>query len=65
MPCSAVPMSTARTGAVQLARLADAGLRVARLPCHVDVDSAADAHAVAEQIPGSRFAAVLLAVYPA
>jgi hypothetical protein len=40
-------------------------LRVARLPCHADVDSAADADAVAEQIPGSRFAAVLLAVYPA
>jgi rSAM/selenodomain-associated transferase 1 len=60
-----VPMSTARTGAVQLARLAGAGLRVARLPCHVDVDSAADADAVAAQIPGSRFAAALRAVYSA
>lgn len=38
---------------------------MARLPCHVDVDSAADADAVARQIPGSRFAAVFLAVYPA
>jgi rSAM/selenodomain-associated transferase 1 len=60
-----VPMSTARTGAVQLARLAGAGLRVRRLPCHVDVDSAADADAVAEQIPGSRFAAALRAIYSA
>jgi hypothetical protein len=58
-------MSTARTGAVQLARLAGAGLQVCRLPCHIDVDSAADAHAVAEQIPGSRFAAALRAVYSA
>jgi len=60
-----VPMSTARTGAAQLARLADAGLRVRRLPCRLDVDSAADADAVAEQIPGSRFAAALRAVYSA
>jgi len=60
-----VPMSTARTGAAQLARLADAGLRVRRLPCHLDVDSAADADAVAAQIPGSRFAAALRAVYSA
>jgi uncharacterized protein len=60
-----VPMSTARTGAVQLARLAGAGLRVRRLPCHVDVDSAADADAVAEQIPCSHFAAVLRAIYSA
>jgi rSAM/selenodomain-associated transferase 1 len=60
-----VPMSTARTGAAQLARLAGAGLRVRRLPCHVDVDSAADADAVAAQIPGSRFAAALRAVYSA
>ena len=60
-----VPKSTARTGAVQLARLAGAGLRVAWLPCQVDVDSAADADAVAEQIPGSRFAAALRAAYSA
>ena len=60
-----VPMSTARTGAAQLARLADAGLRVRRLPCRLDVDSAADADTVAEQIPGSRFAAALRAVYSA
>ena len=60
-----VPMSTARTGAVQLARLAGAGLRVRQLPCRLDVDCAADADAVAEQIPGSRFAAALRAVYSA
>ncbi|HEV2244083.1 MAG TPA: TIGR04282 family arsenosugar biosynthesis glycosyltransferase [Streptosporangiaceae bacterium] len=60
-----VPMSTARTGAAQLARLAGAGMRVRRLPCRLDVDSAADADAVAEQIPGSRFAAALRAVYSA
>jgi rSAM/selenodomain-associated transferase 1 len=60
-----VPMSTARTGAAQLARLAGAGLRVRRLPCRLDVDSASDADAVAEQIPGSRFAAVLRALYSA
>jgi uncharacterized protein len=60
-----VPMSTATTGAIQLARLAGAGLRVRRLPCHVDVDSAADADAVAGQIPGSHFAAALRAIYSA
>jgi glycosyltransferase A (GT-A) superfamily protein (DUF2064 family) len=59
-----VPLSTARTGG-GAARQAGGRLRVARLPCHVDVDNAADADAVARQIPGSRFAAVLLAVYPA
>jgi rSAM/selenodomain-associated transferase 1 len=60
-----VPMSTARTGALQHARLAAAGLRVRRLPCRRDVDTAADAFAVARQIPGSRFAAALhAAAYP-
>ena len=54
-----VPMSTAHTGAAQLARLTGAGLRVCQLPHCLDVDSAADAHAVARKIPGSRFAAVL------
>jgi uncharacterized protein len=60
-----VPMSTARTGELQLARLAGARLRVHRLPCRLDVDSAADADAVARQIPGSRFAAALHAEYAA
>jgi uncharacterized protein len=60
-----VPMSEPVTGAVQLARLEAAGLRVRTLPCVVDVDEAADALAVAGQAPGSRFAAALRAMRPA
>jgi glycosyltransferase A (GT-A) superfamily protein (DUF2064 family) len=52
-----VPMSTAETGAIQRARLVEAGLRVADLPQLRDVDTAADAVAVARQAPRSRFAA--------
>ncbi len=52
-----VPMSTAETGAMMRARLLQAGLRVAGLPCLRDVDTAADALAVALQAPRSRFAA--------
>jgi uncharacterized protein len=52
-----VPMSTARTGAIQRARLVAAGLRVADLSQLRDVDTAADAVAVARQAPRSRFAA--------
>jgi glycosyltransferase A (GT-A) superfamily protein (DUF2064 family) len=52
-----VPMSTADTGAVQRARLHAAGLRVADLPRLRDVDTAADAVAVARQAPRTRFAA--------
>jgi uncharacterized protein len=52
-----VPMSTRHTGAAQRARLLAAGLRVADLPLLRDVDTAADAVAVAGQAPGSRFAA--------
>jgi uncharacterized protein len=52
-----VPMSTTRTGAIQRARLVAAGLRVADLPQLRDVDTAADAVAVARQAPQSRFAA--------
>jgi hypothetical protein len=51
-----VPMSTPATGAVQRARLLAAGLRVADLPRLRDVDTAADAVAVARQAPRSRFA---------
>ena len=51
-----VPMSTAYTGAVQRARLHAAGLCVAELPRLRDVDTAADAVAVARQAPRSRFA---------
>jgi uncharacterized protein len=52
-----VPMSTATTGAIQRARLVAAGLRVLDLPQLRDVDTAADAVAVARQAPRSRFAA--------
>jgi glycosyltransferase A (GT-A) superfamily protein (DUF2064 family) len=52
-----VPMSTADTGAVQRARLHAAGLRIAELPRLRDVDTVADAVAVARQAPLSRFAA--------
>jgi glycosyltransferase A (GT-A) superfamily protein (DUF2064 family) len=52
-----VPMSTTSTGAIQRARLVAAGLRVADLPQLRDVDTAADAVAVARQAPRSRFAA--------
>jgi uncharacterized protein len=50
-----VPMSTPGTGAVQRARLLTAGLRVADLPQLRDVDTAADAVAVAREAPQSRF----------
>ncbi|MFI5683513.1 DUF2064 domain-containing protein [Streptomyces sp. NPDC051636] len=54
-----VPMSTPVTGAVQRARLVTAGLRVRDLPRLRDVDTAADAHAVAARAPHGRFAAHL------
>ncbi|MGW1037191.1 TIGR04282 family arsenosugar biosynthesis glycosyltransferase [Streptomyces antibioticus] len=54
-----VPMSTPVTGAVQRERLAVAGLRVRELPRLRDVDTAADAHAVAALAPHGRFAARL------
>jgi hypothetical protein len=49
-------MSTSATGAIQRARLLSAGLRVAELPQLRDVDTAADAVAVARAAPRSRFA---------
>ncbi|MFJ3667110.1 DUF2064 domain-containing protein [Streptomyces sp. NPDC090106] len=51
-----VPMSTPSTGAVQRARLVAAGLRVRDLPVLRDVDTAADADAVAALAPHGRFA---------
>ncbi|WP_394770522.1 DUF2064 domain-containing protein [Lacisediminihabitans sp.] len=54
-----VPMSRDDTGALQLARLSDAGLRVRLLPELVDVDTIADAHAVAEIAPNGSFASTL------
>ncbi|WP_181793934.1 DUF2064 domain-containing protein [Streptomyces sp. WELS2] len=55
-----VPMSTDRTGAAQQHRLEEAGLTVRHLPSLRDVDTAADAAAVAGLCPsGARFPAVL------
>jgi glycosyltransferase A (GT-A) superfamily protein (DUF2064 family) len=54
-----VPMSEGHTGAFQRARLAVLGLSVADLPPLLDVDTIADARAVAATAPASRFAAVL------
>lgn len=51
-----VPMSREDTGAAQLARLRAAGLRVGMLPVLTDVDTVAEAVAVAESAPASRFA---------
>ena len=59
-----VPMSTAGTGAIQLARLNAAGLRVARLPVLRDVDTAADAVSVARLAPRTRFAAQVRELAP-
>ncbi len=51
-----VPMSTDRTGAAQLARLASLGLSVELLPPLRDVDEPADAEYVAERYPQLAFA---------
>ncbi|MCV2464881.1 DUF2064 domain-containing protein [Streptomyces sp. ICN988] len=59
-----VPMSTPVTGAVQRERLLAAGLRVRDLPRLRDVDTAADARAVAALAPHGRFAARLAACAP-
>ncbi|MFJ9865252.1 DUF2064 domain-containing protein [Streptomyces sp. NPDC101165] len=54
-----VPMSTPETGAVQRERLVATGLRVRDLPRLRDVDTAADARAVAALAPHGAFAARL------
>jgi hypothetical protein len=59
-----VPMSSQRTGAVQLARLRALGLHCAPLPALRDVDTIADARAVAAQAPATHFAATLATVEP-
>jgi glycosyltransferase A (GT-A) superfamily protein (DUF2064 family)/SAM-dependent methyltransferase len=51
-----IPMSTDATGAAQLQRLRSLGLRVHLLPVLQDVDTPADALAVAELAPHTRFA---------
>jgi hypothetical protein len=55
-------MSTPTTGAVQHQRLTEAGLRVVDLPVLRDVDTDADAVAVARAHPDTRFARRLRAV---
>jgi rSAM/selenodomain-associated transferase 1 len=54
-----VPMSEPGTGAAQLRRLLALGLRTSLLPQLRDVDTIADAHAVAAVAPRSRFARAL------
>jgi uncharacterized protein len=54
-----VPMSRDDTGALQLARLRAAGLRVQLLDELTDVDTYPDALSVAAQVPGSAFAAAV------
>jgi glycosyltransferase A (GT-A) superfamily protein (DUF2064 family) len=54
-----VPMSAPTTAAFQRARLDDLGLRTALLPPLLDVDTIADAHAVAATAPHTRFATTL------
>jgi len=54
-----VPMSTGRTFAAQLRRLRDLDLTVQILDRLIDVDTIADAHAVAALAPRTAFAAAL------
>lgn len=60
-----VPTSRADTGAATLAALRAGGLTVALLPELTDVDTMADARAVAAACPGGRFAAAVAALRPA
>ncbi|MDY7526702.1 MULTISPECIES: TIGR04282 family arsenosugar biosynthesis glycosyltransferase [unclassified Cryobacterium] len=59
-----VAMSMDDTGARQLDRLEEAGLRVRHLPLLTDVDTIADAHSVAATVPNGRFARTLAALLP-
>jgi len=59
-----VPMSREDTGALQLARLHQAGLRVRMLPELADVDTVGEAERIAAAAPGSRFAARVRALGP-
>ena len=60
-----VPMSSARTGAAQLARLRALGLAPAALPALRDVDDIDAARAAASRAAARRFAAALQAIEPA
>jgi len=55
-----VPMSTSATGELTDAALRRRGIAVAPLPVHQDVDTSADAHAVAAAAPATRFARALI-----
>ena len=57
-----VPTSRDDTGERTVAALRAAGLRVGLLPELIDVDTAADAVAVAREAPGTRFAAAVAAL---
>jgi uncharacterized protein len=57
-----IPMSSPATGAFQRARLTALGLTTTLLPPLRDVDTIADAHAVAATAPDTRFAATLAAL---
>jgi len=59
-----VPMSRSDTGARQLARLREAGLRVRILPELADVDTADEAERIAAATPGSVFAACVKMLGP-
>ncbi|WP_432922274.1 TIGR04282 family arsenosugar biosynthesis glycosyltransferase [Microbispora sp. CA-135349] len=57
-----LPMSRPDTGPLLMERIRAAGVRAALLPELTDVDTAADARAVAALVPSSRFAATLAAL---
>jgi uncharacterized protein len=59
---ASVPMSRSTTWTKQRARLRELGLRVHEQPALRDVDTIADALAVARQAPRSRFASALAAL---
>jgi glycosyltransferase A (GT-A) superfamily protein (DUF2064 family) len=60
----AVAMSRPDTGNLTVAALASLGLSVARGPTLCDVDTAADAWAVARQVPDGRFGRAVRAHVP-
>jgi glycosyltransferase A (GT-A) superfamily protein (DUF2064 family) len=60
-----IPMSEARTGALQLTRLLALGLRTRTLPPLLDVDTIGDARIVAAEAPDGAFAAALERIEPA
>ena len=57
-----IPMSADDTGARQLGRLHALGYEPEMLPELRDIDTIADAHAVADLVPGGRFATALMRI---